>query len=145
MNLYAESSAVLAWIFREAPAPQLKEILERADLVVTSDLTLLECERALTRALAMRELTDLEARERRRLLAAVSASWMVLKLDREVLERAGRRFPAEPLRTLDALHVASALSVQAAISGLALLSLDRRVRENGAALGFDVFPAAFHA
>jgi predicted nucleic acid-binding protein len=70
---------------------------------------------------------------------------MVLKLDREVLERAGRRFPAEPLRTLDALHVASALSVQAAISGLALLSLDRRVRENGAALGFDVFPAAFPA
>ncbi|HEY0511988.1 MAG TPA: type II toxin-antitoxin system VapC family toxin [Thermoanaerobaculia bacterium] len=141
MNLYAESSAVLSWIFREEPASRLKEILDGADLVVASDLTLVECERALVRARAMGELSDHEALQRKRLFAAVTAGWMVLRLDREVLERAGRRFPAEPLRTLDALHVASALAAQSAISDLALLSLDRRVRENGVALGFDVLPA----
>src|SRR5437764_816779 len=60
MNLYAESSAVLSWIFREAPAPHLKELLDRADLVVASDLTLVECERALVRAQAMKALSEAE-------------------------------------------------------------------------------------
>ena len=140
MNLYAESSAVLSWIFREAPAPRLKEILDRADLVVASDLTLIECDRALIRAQAMKALSEAEALERRTLLEVTVADWMVLKLDREVLERTRRPFPAEPLRTLDALHVASALAARSAISDLALLSLDGRVRENGAALGFEIFP-----
>lgn len=140
MNLYAESSAVLSWIFREAPAPRLKEILDGADLVVASDLTLIECDRALIRAQTMKKLSEAEVLERRTLLEVTAVDWMVLKLDREVLERARRRFPAEPLRTLDALHIASALAARSAISDLALLSLDGRVRENGAALGFDVFP-----
>jgi hypothetical protein len=42
---------------------------------------------------------------------------------------------------LDALHLASALAARSVISDIALLSLDRRVRDNGAALGFDVVPA----
>jgi len=140
MNLYAESSAVLSWIFREAPAPHLKEILDQADLVVASDLTIIECDRALIRAQAMKALSEAEVLERRALLEATAVDWMVLKLDREVLERARRRFPTEPLRTLDALHVASALTARAALPDLALLSLDGRVRENGTALGFNVFP-----
>jgi predicted nucleic acid-binding protein len=82
----------------------------------------------------------METVRRRAVLEAASVNWMILKLDREVLERARRRFPAEPLRTLDALHVASALAARSALSDLALLSLDSRVRENGAALGFAVFP-----
>jgi predicted nucleic acid-binding protein len=83
----------------------------------------------------------MESVRRRAILEAVAVNWMVLKLDREVLERARRRFPAEPLRTLDALHIASALVARSAISDLALLSLDSRVRENGVALGFDVLPS----
>jgi hypothetical protein len=41
---------------------------------------------------------------------------------------------------LDAFHLASALAVRSAVSALTLLSLDKRVRENGAALGFDILP-----
>lgn len=141
MNLYAESSAVLAWIFREEPAPLLKELFDAAGLVVASDLTLVECDRALIRAQALGDLSEFEATRRRTLLEEASSQWMLLKIDREVLERARRRFPGEPLRTLDALHVASALTARSVVSNLALLSLDGRVRENGAALGFDVLPA----
>jgi hypothetical protein len=65
---------------------------------------------------------------------------MLLRIGGEVLERARRRFPVEPVRTLDALHLASALAARAAIPGLDLLSLDQRVRDNGAALGFDLLP-----
>jgi len=140
MKLYADSSAVLAWLFEEAAADAVEEAFDSADGVVASDLTLVECDRALVRAHVLGLLPEMESVRRRAVLEAAAVNWMVLKLDREVLERARRRFPAEPLRTLDALHVASALTARAAISDLALLSLDSRVRENGAALGFDIFP-----
>ena len=140
MNLYAESSAILSWVLREGPAAQLKEILEEADLVVASDLTLVECERILIRAQVRGELSEPDIRERRTLLEAVSADWMLLKIDREIVERARHPLPVEPVRTLDALHLATALAARSVVSDLALLSLDQRVRDNGAALGFDVLP-----
>jgi predicted nucleic acid-binding protein len=140
MNLYADSSAVLAWLLEEAAADSVEQAFDLADGVVASDLTLVECDRALVRAHILGLLSEMEAVRRRAVLEAVSVNWMILKLDREVLERSRRRFPAEPLRTLDALHIASALAARSVISDLALLSLDNRVRENGAALGFNVFP-----
>jgi predicted nucleic acid-binding protein len=140
MNLYADSSAVLAWLFEEPTADAVEQAFDRAEGVVASDLTLVECDRALIRAYTLGVLSEMESVRRRALLEAVAVNWIVLKLDREVLERARRRFPAEPLRTLDALHIASALAARSAISDLALLSLDGRVRENGAALGFAVLP-----
>lgn len=140
MNLYAESSAVLAWLFAEDAGEAVGEAFDQAERVVASELTLVECERALLRAWGLGMLSEIEAARRRAVLATAAAHWMLLKLDREVLERARRRFPAEPLRTLDALHVASALAAQSAIHDLVLLSLDHRVRENARALGFDVLP-----
>jgi hypothetical protein len=140
MKLYAESSAVLSWLFREASAVLLKEILERAELVVASELTLVECDRALIRAEAMGQLSQFEMGQRRALLEAVSAQWILLKLGGEIVQRARRRFPQEPIRALDSLHLASALTVRSTMSDLALLSLDQRVRDNGAALGFDILP-----
>ena len=50
MNLYAESSAVLAWLFEEDAADSVEEAFDRAEGVVASDLTLVECDRALMRA-----------------------------------------------------------------------------------------------
>ena len=58
----------------------------------------------------------------------------------EVLSRAQRAFPAEPVRTVDALHLASALLVRSATSDLTVLALDGRVRRNGRALGFALSP-----
>lgn len=140
MNLYAESSAVLAWLFREAPGPLLEEILAGAEMVLASDLTLLECHRALIKAEATGQLSQFEVGQRRVLLENVSSRWTLLKLDGEVLERARRRFPQEPVRSLDSLHLATAVAARSLVPELALLSLDQRVRGNGTALGFDVLP-----
>ena len=74
------------------------------------------------------------------LLEAVSARWILLKLGGEIVQRARRRFPQEPIRSLDSLHLASALMARSTMSDLVLLSLDQRVRDNGTALGFDVLP-----
>ena len=141
MNVYVESSAVLAWLFEEPPAAKVGEVLREADMVVASDLTLVECSRALARAGVVGDLSESEAAGRRRALESTATEWNVLALGEEVVQQARRRFPSEPVRTLDALHIASALTARQLIPDLALLSLDKRVRENGSALGFDVLPA----
>jgi hypothetical protein len=51
-----------------------------------------------------------------------------------------RPFPIEPLRTLDALHLATALSARLPQERVGFLCLDNKLRDNAAALGFDVAP-----
>jgi predicted nucleic acid-binding protein len=140
MNLYAESSAVLAWLLAEPTSPAVETILDEAEWIIASDLTLAECGRGLIRAHATGVLSELEMTRKRGVLEGSSAHWTLMRIDREVLERARRRFPEEPVRTLDALHLASALAARSVIADLILLSLDQRVRDNGAALGFDILP-----
>ena len=57
-----------------------------------------------------------------------------------VLERARRGFPREPVRTLDAIHLATAVQFQEAIPDLAVASLDERIRYNAQALAMTVVP-----
>jgi hypothetical protein len=103
-------------------------------------LTLVECDRVLVRAQSQARLTATEATDRRTLLEVAAATWYRLQPDRAILERARQPFPAEPLRTLDALHLASALRFRDAVPDLRLLSLDRRIRGNGVRLGLLLAP-----
>jgi predicted nucleic acid-binding protein len=141
VKVYAESSAVLAWLLREPTAEAVRDAFAAAEVVIASDLTLIECDRVLIRAAGSGQMPEMEAARRRALLEKTSAHWHLMRVDREVVERTRRPFPGEPLRTLDALHVASALTARQALPGLAVLSLDQKVRESSAALGFRVLPA----
>jgi uncharacterized protein with PIN domain len=58
VTLYAESSAVLAWLPDEPTAPAVRRLLGEAEVIVASDLTLIECDRVLLRAVALKELTE---------------------------------------------------------------------------------------
>ncbi len=140
LNLYIETSALLAWLFGERAADSVRRALAGAARVISSELTFVECERALIRGLVLEELSEAGATDRRRTLAATAESWEVQGLGSDVLDRARRSFPAEPLRALDALHLASALAARATTPDLAFLSLDRRCRENARQLGFRVLP-----
>jgi predicted nucleic acid-binding protein len=140
VSLYVESSAVLAWLLDEEPAASVRELLAAEQMVVASDLTLIECDRVLRRAVALGELTEAEATDRRAHLATVAAHWTVLRIGPEVVERARQSFPGAPIRTLDAIHLASLLVARSAVAGLALLSLDTRVRGAAAALGIQLEP-----
>jgi predicted nucleic acid-binding protein len=140
MNLYAESSAVIAWLLGEPSGRDVRAVLAKAEAVVSSDLTLVECDRVLIRAVALGKVTEAQAADRRAVLGAAAVRWHVLKIAGDVIERARRPFPQEPIRTLDALHLSSALVARSALPGLELLSLDGRIRENGRALGFRTRP-----
>jgi predicted nucleic acid-binding protein len=141
MKIYAESSAVLAWLLGEDDGSRVREVLARAELVIASDLTLVECDRVLVRAVALGEIDEGPAADRHAVLNAAAGHWHLLRMSTDIVERSRRPFPAEPIRTLDALHLASALSARSAVAGLDLLSLDDRIRRAGAQLGFRVQPA----
>jgi uncharacterized protein with PIN domain len=140
VNVYAESSAVLAWLLGEDRGGRAEQEIAGADLVVTSDLTLIECDRVLNRAAALGERSDAEAARRRAIVSAASEHWVVLAIDSEVVARSRQGFPREPVRTLDAIHLSTALLARNLVTELQVLSLDERIRGNAAALGFDVAP-----
>jgi predicted nucleic acid-binding protein len=141
VNLYAESSAVLAWLLGEEAGLRVREVLRRAELVMASDLTLVECDRVLIRAVTLGELDEAAAADRRAHLNAAAAHWDLWRISPEIVDRARHPFPAEPLRTLDAIHLASALAARSAVPGVELLSLDDRIRRAGVQLGFRLQPA----
>jgi predicted nucleic acid-binding protein len=141
VTLYAESSAVLAWLLDEDASPAVRRALAEAEVVVASDLTLIECDRVLIRAAALGDLTEAEAADRRAHLNTAAVGWQIMRVGEEVAERARRPFPGEPIRTLDALHLASALVARQSIAGIELLSLDDRIRAASRQLGIRVQPA----
>lgn len=140
MIVYAESSAVLAWLLGEAEGRPVRRLLAGAERVVSSTLTPLECARSLARGVASGRLKDGDDLITRRLLDDATRGWALLEMSGAVLDRAARRFPAEPVRTRDALHLASAAVFDEALSGVVMITLDERVRANAAALGLKVAP-----
>lgn len=140
-TLYAESSAILNLLLGEPGSDQVAEALGQAGRVVVSELALAETHRTLLSARAAGKLDDEELDQARGELEHAGLGWSLQRLDAETYLRLRRPFPEEPIRTLDALHLAGALAARREIPEIRLLSLDRRVRENARALGFAVEPA----
>ncbi len=134
-TVYLESSALLAWMFGEPPADEVRSKVDEAENVVTSVLTLVEVERALIRAESRRLLTAGQVERLRGLVARISRSWTFMEISSEVRARASRPFEAEPLRTLDAIHLSTALVFTRSFPDLYLLSFDQRILRNATALG----------
>jgi uncharacterized protein len=137
---YAETSAVLSWILSEAKGDAVRRALADAERVVSSTLTQVECARALSRAVGLDRMGRGEELAALRMMDAAAARWAVLEMSGKVLARARGAFPVEPVRTLDALHLATALLFREALPDLLVVSLDERVRANAEALGLPVAP-----
>lgn len=142
MILYVESSAVLAWLLNEPGASAVLQQLRAADRVCTSVLTGVECARALTRARQMGHLTRVEELAASQLLATAEAGWDLFAMTDAVMVRARAPLPNDPVRTLDALHLATALVLREHVGAVTILTLDDRIRASAAALDFEVVPAA---
>jgi predicted nucleic acid-binding protein len=142
MTLYAETSALLRWLFEQAHAAAVLDHLRGSSRVVCSRLTLVELRRVVRRVVGTAEIEEAQGEELLATVARASARWTVLEITRDVTDRFEGRFPHEPLRTLDAVHLASALVLRQSLPDLRLLSVDDRVRENAGLLGFEVLPVA---
>ena len=140
MILYAESSAVLSWLLGEPSGSAVRELLAGSEGVVTSALTGVECSRAVARARALGRISAAEELAALRLLDVAETTWDVHDVSETVLSRTRQAFPEEPVRTLDAIHLATAEQVSGVIGPIRMLSLDDRVRRNAELLGIEVLP-----
>jgi ABC-type hemin transport system ATPase subunit len=86
----------------------------------------------------MKTLRTGDAERLRGLLARSKAGWILMEISEEVRERATRVFPDEPVRTLDAVHLATALVFLRAFPALELFSYDERILRNAKALGLSI-------
>jgi hypothetical protein len=137
--IYAETSAVLR-VLLEGDA-RLATALADAPVLVTSDLTLVEADRALRRARLGGRLDARGFSNGQQWLIRFARSCHVLALNTGVIDRAKRDFPVEPVRTLDGLHLATLQMWDETVGPVSVLSTDNRVRANAAAWGLSLVPA----
>lgn len=140
MTLYAETSAVVSWLLGEPSANAAWRALRQAGKIFTSDLTLIECHRVLHRLTATGHLQVGDAAAVRSRLERCTEYWTIHRISPRVAERSQSGFPREPVRSLDAIHLATALLLRNVCPDLRILSLDRRIRANAAALDFVLEP-----
>jgi uncharacterized protein with PIN domain len=133
--VYLETSALLTWLLGETRAEEVRFAVDAAEIVVTSTLAFAETERGMLRAERDRLLKPAAAQRLRGMLQRAKTGWMSMAVTEEVLARASRIFPVEPVRTLDAIHLATALAFTKALPELSVLSYDQRILDNVEALG----------
>jgi hypothetical protein len=133
---YIESSALVAALL-ERDTQALKSLRAKTRQI-TSALTLAETARAIVRARVSERLTPDAERAAIRALRRFERRCYVVAVTDDVLARVRRPFPVEPVRTLDAVHIATAESLGEPPQLMTIVTRDSRVRENAAALGYSV-------
>lgn len=136
MNIvYAETSAVLGWLLGEQDPLQPAAAIDSAEKIVTSVLTLLEASRGILRAANERRLEGAHAFHLRGLLTRAASAWDLMEITADIRARAAEPFPFEPVRTLDAIHLATALEFAKVFPEISVLTLDERISANLEPLG----------
>ena len=138
--LYIDSSAALSWLLDEPEAAAADAALNDADRIATSALTLLECSRGLTRARAVGRITRERELSLQHTLNVAALNWDVLDITDDVLANARTEFPVEPVRSQDAIQLATAVQLQRELGDISMLCFDKRLSANALALGITVLP-----
>ena len=133
--IYVESSALVAALL-EHDASVIKR-LPAGTRRVTSPLTLSEAGRAIIRGRTTGRLTAESEKAAVRALRTFERRCFVLEVN-QALDRVRRSFPAEPIRTLDAIHLATAELLGEPPQLVTIVTRDERVRANALALGYAI-------
>jgi predicted nucleic acid-binding protein len=123
---YLDASAIAKLVVAEAESDALQRDLALRSGLVSSRLGAVEVQRAARRSRMPRVLQHAED---------VLAALVLLELTPAILERAGRLAPPE-LRTLDALHLATAMMLT--LPGLDFITYDGRLADAARAAGLAV-------
>ncbi|HEY1899217.1 MAG TPA: PIN domain-containing protein [Steroidobacteraceae bacterium] len=133
---YIESSALLAALLEGEAAA--RTAIAGDGRRVTSALTFAESSRAVIRARVTQRLAPADEKSAIAWLEEFKRRCDILAVGADVLERSGRPFPVEPIRTLHAIHLASAESLGVPPQLVTIVTRDIRVRDNARALGYIV-------
>ncbi len=137
MWAYFDTSALVKRYVDEPGRREVQQFLRRHDCV-TSAILPVELRSALRRRVAERTLDSSRVSEILKRVAADRAYWTVVEVGTEVLHGAEGLMAIHPLRTLDAIHVASAqlFATRLAIADLMFVSADKRQTDVASAIGF---------
>jgi predicted nucleic acid-binding protein len=105
---------------------------------VTSAITFAEANRAVVRARVAGRLTVTQERDAVRALQTFEGRCIIVTVSDWVLARAGHPFPIEPVRTLDAIHLATAELLGEPPQLVTIVTRDARIRDNAKAMGYSV-------
>jgi predicted nucleic acid-binding protein len=105
---------------------------------VTSALTIAETARAILRARVAGRLSTVQERAAVRALRVFERRTDIVSVTNDILARVGRPFPVEPIRTLDAIHLATADILSESPQIVTIVTRDDRVRDNARALAYAV-------
>jgi predicted nucleic acid-binding protein len=130
---YIESSALVAAVLEGDAAA--KASIRAQGQRVTSALTITEASRAVLRARLSGRITAQQYRAALLSLQRFARRCHIVNVTEAILSRAGRPFSVEPIRTLDAIHLATAEALGDPPALLTIVTRHLRVRENAAALG----------
>lgn len=133
---YVESSALVAALLEHDTA--VTKRLPAGTRLVTSALTLSEAGRAIIRARLSGRLTAEHEKTAIRALRTFERRCFLLGVDQAVLDRVRRPFPVEPIRTLDAIHLATVELLDEPPQLVTFVTRDERVRSNAQALGYAI-------
>jgi predicted nucleic acid-binding protein len=127
---------VLRWLLAEEGGAEIRATLAAAAKVTSSRLTLIEMRRVLRRAEREGRIAAAQAADLLAIFVQAASTWAILEISEEITRRAEDGFPNEPVRTLDAVHLASALFLRPSFPDLVILTAAERARDNAALLGF---------
>lgn len=133
---YIESSALVAALLEGDAAA--KASIRAPGQRITSALTVAETSRAVLRARLSGKITVPQQRAALRTLQRFVRRSHIVSITEAILAHAGRRFPVEPVRTLDAIHLATAEALSEPSPVVTIVTRDMRVRDNATALGYRV-------
>lgn len=125
--LYLDTSAVLRAVLEGGTTPEIEERIRSAEALITSRLSLVEAARALLRLRQDGDLAEERLADAGREIEALWARCDVWELTGSVCELAAQVAPLRPLRTLDALHLATYMLARRRIDDLSLLTADARL------------------
>jgi predicted nucleic acid-binding protein len=127
--LYLDTSAILRALLESGTTPELEQKIATATVLLTSRLSQVEAARALLRIRALPTVSEARLADARRDINGLWRRCDIWELSPAVCRLAAEVAPAQRLRTLDALHLATYVLARERIAGLELLTADERLRE----------------
>jgi predicted nucleic acid-binding protein len=134
MKAYVDTSVLLRVVLGE---PNSLREWRTIDFALCSEITRVEALRTIDRARIRLGLADAEVARQRGDVLDVLDAFHIARLDQAVLDRAAEPFPTT-LRTLDAMHLATALLARIEHQDLVLATHDAEMALGARALGFRV-------
>jgi predicted nucleic acid-binding protein len=111
----------------QGTTPEIEQRIAAAPVLVTSRLSLVESARAMLRVRVQRSVSESQLADARRELDGLWSRCELWELSPAVCDLASLLAPDKPVRTLDALHLATFLLARRRIDGLELLTADQRL------------------